>query len=137
MGRQKRIAEKVESQQGKNLVLTIDFRLQKFAEQQLKNVDQNGVIIAMEPKTGDILCMASKPDYDLSNFSGSIDIKYWKKILRDKANPLNNRAVQGLYSPGSIYKIVTGSGALNENIVNTDDAFFCEGIYWIKTWPYK
>jgi len=91
----------------------------------------------MEPKTGDILCMASKPDYDLSNFSGSIDIKYWKKILRDKANPLNNRAVQGLYSPGSIYKIVTGSGALNENIVNTDDAFFCEGIYWIKTWPYK
>ncbi|MBN2755258.1 MAG: penicillin-binding protein 2 [Candidatus Goldbacteria bacterium] len=137
MGRQKKIAEKVESQQGKNIVLTIDFRLQKYAEQLMENTDFNGVIIAIEPKTGDILCMVSKPGYDLNNFSGRINAKYWKKILRDKANPLNNRAIQGLYSPGSIYKIVTGSGALNENIVKTDDAFFCEGIYWIKTWPYK
>ena len=90
-----------------------------------------------DPKTGELLCMASKPDYNLNNFSGNIDVREWKKLIRNKGNPLNNRAVQGLYSPGSIFKIAVGAGALNEGVMSTKDSVYCEGIHWIKTWPYK
>lgn len=136
-GRQKKEIKTTPPKQGKNLVLTIDYRMQNFAERLLDKYEYKGVIIVQVPKTGEILCMASKPDYNLNNFSGNIDIREWKKIIRNKGNPLNNRAIQGQYSPGSIFKIAIGTGALNEGIITTKDSFFCEGIYWIKTWPYK
>jgi penicillin-binding protein 2 len=136
-GKQIKILNEIQYKQGKNLVLTVDYRLQKYAEKLMEKNKFTGVIIAEEPATGEILCMVSKPDYDLANFEGNIDIKYWKKLLRDKNNPLTNRAIQGLYSPGSIFKIVVGVGGLNEKVINTNDSFLCEGIYWIKTWPYK
>ncbi len=136
-GRQLKEKKRVEPKQGKNIVLTLDYRLQKYAENLLEGSKFTGVIIAAEPKTGEILCMASKPDYNLNYFSGSINATEWKKLLRNKSNPLNNRAIQGQYSPGSIFKVAVGTGALNENVVTTTDSFLCEGIYWIKTWPYK
>ncbi len=136
-GRQKKEIKTTPPKQGKNLVLTIDYRLQNFAERLLDRYQYNGVIIVQDPKTGEILCMASKPDYNLNNFSGNIDVREWKKLIRNKANPLNNRAIQGQYSPGSIFKIAVGTGALNEDVMTTKDSIFCEGIYWIKTWPYK
>ena len=119
------------------MVLTIDYRMQNFAERLLDRYQYKGVIIVQDPKTGELLCMASKPDYNLNYFSGNIDVREWKKLIRNKANPLNNRAVQGLYSPGSLFKIAVGTGALNEGVITTKDSAFCEGIYWIKTWPYK
>lgn len=136
-GKQIKILKEINFKQGKNIVLTIDAKLQKFAEQLMEKHKYKGVIIAEDPKTGEILCIVSKPDYDLSFFSGNIDVKYWKKLLRDKDNPLTNRVVQGLYSPGSIFKIVVGLGGLNEKIIDLNTSFLCDGIYWIKTWPYK
>jgi penicillin-binding protein 2 len=136
-GRQLGVKKTVQPVQGSNLVLTIDYRLQRFAENLLDSKHYNGVIIAEDPRTGEILCMASKPDYNLNYFSGSINSNEWKSLIRNKANPLTNRAVQGLYSPGSIFKVAVGTGALNEGVVKTSDSFLCEGIYWIKTWPYK
>jgi penicillin-binding protein 2 len=136
-GRQLEVKKTIEPKQGANLVLTIDYRLQRFAEALLEKQNMIGVIVASDPRTGEILCMASKPDYNLNYFSGNINATEWKKLIRNKANPLTNRAVQGLYSPGSIFKVAVGTGALNENIVKTSDSFLCEGIYWIKTWPYK
>ncbi len=136
-GKQIKILNEIPFKYGKNVVLTIDIKLQKFAEQLMEKNKYKGVILAMEPATGEILCMVSKPDYDLNFFSGNIDVKYWKKLLRDKDHPLTNRAVQGLYSPGSIFKIVVGLGGLNEKMIDINTSFLCEGIYWIKTWPYK
>jgi penicillin-binding protein 2 len=136
-GKQKEIMQTVPPKQGKNLVLTIDCRLQKFAEGLLEKTGFAGAIVASDPKTGEILCMVSKPDYNLKYFSGSVDTKEWKQLLRDKKNPLNNRAIQGLYSPGSIFKVTVGLGAINEKVIDTKTSFLCEGIYWIKTWPYK
>ncbi|MEI7541910.1 MAG: penicillin-binding protein 2 [bacterium] len=136
-GRQKKVVATNPPKQGKNLVMTIDYRIQNFAENLLDKYQYKGVIIVQVPKTGEILAMASKPDYNLNYFSGNIDVREWKKLIRNKANPLNNRAVQGLYSPGSIFKIAVGTGALNEKIITTKDSVYCEGIYWIKTWPYK
>jgi len=136
-GRQKEIIKTLPPKQGNNLVLTIDYNLQKFAEKLMEEHNYKGVIVASNPKTGEILCLVSKPDYNLNYFSGNIDIKEWKKLIRDKDNPLNNRVVQGLYSPGSIFKIAVGTGGLNEKVIETSTSFLCEGIYWIKTWPYK
>lgn len=136
-GRQKEVIETVKPRQGKNIVLTIDARLQKHAEQLLQDSGFAGSIIASDPKTGEILCMVSKPDYNLKYFSGRIDGRYWKQLLRDKKNPMNNRSIQGLYSPGSIFKVAVGLGAIQEKVVTPKDSFLCEGIYWIKTWPYK
>jgi penicillin-binding protein 2 len=136
-GKQKEVLETVAPRQGNNIVLTIDARLQKYAEQLLDATGFAGSIIASDPKTGEILCMVSKPDYNLKYFSGGIDRKQWKQLLRDKKNPLNNRSIQGLYSPGSIFKVAVGAGAIEEKIVELNTSFLCEGIYWIKTWPYK
>jgi|DewCreStandDraft_4_1066084.scaffolds.fasta_scaffold04594_5 penicillin-binding protein 2 len=136
-GRQKEIIKTLPPKQGNNLVLTIDYNLQKFAEKLMEEHNYKGVIVASNPKTGEILCLVSKPDYNLNYFSGNIDIKEWKKLIRDKDNPLNNRVVQGLYSPGSIFKIAVGTGGLNEKVIETSTSFLCEGIFWIKTWPYK
>lgn len=136
-GRQKEIIKTLPPKQGNNLVLTIDYNLQKYAEKLMDEHNYKGVIVASNPKTGEILCLVSKPDYNLNYFSGTIDIKEWKKLIRDKDNPLNNRVVQGLYSPGSIFKIAVGTGGLNEKVIETNTSFLCEGIYWIKTWPYK
>lgn len=136
-GKQKEVIQTIAPKQGKNVVLTIDSRLQRYAEQLLEDTGFAGSIIASDPKTGEILCMVSKPDYNLKYFSGRIDARQWKQLLRDKKNPLNNRSIQGLYSPGSIFKVAVGSGAIEENIVELNTSFLCEGIYWIKTWPYK
>ncbi len=136
-GRQESIIKKIEPQKGKNIVLTIDYRLQKYAEQVMEAHGYKGAVIAIEPESGEILCMASKPDFDIKKFSGKIDIRYWKKIMRKRDYPMTNRAVQGLYSPGSIFKIPVALGALNEGVVGTEETILCEGIHWIKTWPYK
>lgn len=136
-GRQLKEIGRVQPKQGKNVVLTIDYRLQRFAEAKMEEYNYNGVIVASDPETGEILCAVSKPDYDLNYFSGKINLKQWKKLIRDKGKPLTNRLTQGLYSPGSIFKIAVGCGALNENIIGLNDAFLCDGTYWINIWPYK
>jgi penicillin-binding protein 2 len=137
MGRQKQKKDELQSKKGKDLVLTIDSKLQRYAESVMDESNRKGVILMEEVKTGEILCMVSKPDYDLNYFSGRIDSKEWKKLLRDKNNPLNDRVVQGLYSPGSIFKVAVGTGGLNENVIDANTSFQCDGRYWIKTWPYK
>ncbi|HDT15389.1 MAG TPA: penicillin-binding protein 2, partial [Firmicutes bacterium] len=136
-GRQKEILDKIEPVKGKDLVLTMDYRLQRYAERLMDEKGYHGVIIVSVPKTGEILCMVSKPDFDLNFFSGRINVTEWKKLTRNTARPLNNRAVQGLYSPGSIFKIADGLGGLAEGIVDVKDGFNCDGVYWIQTWPYK
>lgn len=136
-GRQKEIMETIKPEPGKNLVLTIDLRLQRFTEDLLEARKIKGVVIAADPKTGEILCMVSKPDFNLGHFSGRINVREWKNLIRNKDNPMTNRAVQGLYSPGSIFKIPVGYGALEDKINDASTSYLCEGIHWIKTWPYK
>jgi len=136
-GRQLDVVRKIESKKGTNVVLTIDARLQAFAENLMERNNYKGVILVSDPKTGEMLAAVSKPDYDLTYFSRRIDLNNWKRLIRNKDNPLNNRYAQGLYSPGSIFKIPVGIGALTEKVVVPTTTFHCEGIYWIRTWPYK
>jgi penicillin-binding protein 2 len=127
---------------GTNLRLTIDSRLQEAAtvilEQQieatrakkpefLRSPMIGGVVVAMNPNTGEILAMVSVPTYDNQKFSRYIPIDYYNQLASDISNPLLNPAISGTYPPGSIFKLTTAVGALNEGIVTPDTPVICRG----------
>lgn len=120
---------------GRRVVLTLDKRLQERCEELLG--DRVGAVVVMEAETGEILAMASSPRYDGSWFAGGrITLPRWRELLDNRNTPLQNRAIQSLYSPGSIFKIVTASAALETGELSEDKTFECAATFWIKTWKY-
>lgn len=105
---------------GANIKLTLDVSLQKIAYQALGN--RRGAVIAIDPRTGAILAMVSKPSFE----PGAIDSE-WNEIANLPNGPLLNRATQGLYPPGSTIKIMVAEAALAEKIVDEKKEFNCEG----------
>jgi penicillin-binding protein 2 len=102
---------------GASLRLTIDTKVQRNAQKALKwAMDKigmtRGVVIAMNPQTGEVLAMVSLPTYDNNKFARGISQKEYKKLLQNKDKPLLNHAIQAHYAPGSTYKLVTGTGGL-------------------------
>ena len=102
---------------GASLRLTIDTKVQRNAQKALKwAMDKigmtRGVVIAMNPQTGEILAMVSLPTYDNNKFARGISQAEYKKLLQNKDKPLLNHAIQAHYAPGSTYKLVTGTGGL-------------------------
>ncbi len=122
--------ERIEPVPGQNIRLTVDVELQKAAEDALKNriallnstyksvVSQQGVIIAMNPQNGQILAMVSYPGYDNSKFARSIDVTYYEQMINDPLKPLINNAIRSLYAPGSTWKLITASGAIEEGVIS-------------------
>jgi penicillin-binding protein 2 len=107
---------------GNSLTLTIDVREQKLAERALKWAMKSvgmtrGVVIVMNPQTGEVLALVSLPTYDNNDFARGISNADYGKLLKNKDKPLTNHAVQAHYPPGSTYKIVTGTGALAEKVI--------------------
>ena len=123
------------SQPGENLVLTLDAGLQQVAEEALGQ--EAGAVVAIDPRNGEVLALVSKPDYLLSTFAGKVKAKEWLALLNDERRPMNNRAVQGLYPPGSVFKVVTAIASLQEQAIAPDEKLSCFGIFWISTWPYR
>ena len=123
------LSEVIEPVPGNNIRLTIDLRLQSAAREALKlEIDYwnnwlgrinstSGVVIAMNPKTGEVLAMVSFPSYENNRFSRQISGYYYEQLTSDPAKPLLNKAVSGEYPPGSVYKMPTAIGALNERVV--------------------
>ena len=106
---------------GRNLVLTIDARLQEMATKALQwGLDsahlESGVTIVMNPQTGEILAMVSLPAYDNNAFAAGIDPALYQSYLDDPARPLRNHAISDVYPPGSTFKLVTGLAALEEGV---------------------
>ena len=104
---------------GSSLTLTIDVREQKLAERALKWAMKSvgmtrGVVIVMNPQTGEVLAMVSLPTYDNNDFARGISNSDYAKLLKNKDKPLTNHAVQAHYPPGSTYKLVTATGVLAE-----------------------
>ena len=104
---------------GSSLTLTIDIREQKLAERALKWAMKSvgmtrGVVIVMNPQTGEVLALVSLPTYDNNDFARGISNADYAKLLKNKDKPLTNHAVQAHYPPGSTYKIVTATGVLAE-----------------------
>ncbi len=108
---------------GSNLVLTMDLDLQRITEDALrqgleKSKATTGVAIAMNPQNGEVLSMVSLPTYDNNLFADGITAEEYKGLIEDRERPLVNHAISGLYPPGSTFKIVAASGALQEGIVD-------------------
>lgn len=126
---------------GYSLRLTLDVDLQQAAQQALldeinrlkeENPDNaigydRGVVIASNPQTGEILAMVSWPTYDNSRFARSIDYPYYAQVSQDPLRPLFNQAVNSLYPPGSIFKVITATGVLEEDVINPFDTVFDPG----------
>jgi penicillin-binding protein 2 len=123
-GRQTQVLQTVEdAKPGASLTLTIDTRAQKHAEKALKWAMKKigmtrGVVIAMNPQTGEILAMVSLPTYDNNRFARGISATDYTKLLKDKDKPLLNHAIQAHYAPGSTYKLVAGTGALQDRKIS-------------------
>ena len=128
---------------GNNIVLTIDYRLQKAAEEaldeQLKYLQQQGgrrkaqagAVVVLNPKNGEVLAMVSRPAFDPNQFIGGISTKNWKAINDNPFHPMDNRAIAGEYPPGSTFKIVTGSAALELKKVTAEEQIFDSGQHWL------
>jgi penicillin-binding protein 2 len=122
----------VKAEPGHSLNLTLDLTLQRKAEALLEG--RAGAIIAMDPRNGEILAMASKPDFDPNIFAGSCSEKDWKELTNSYGNPLLNRAIMCNYPPGSTFKIVTATAALEEGKIDTNTRFYCSGRYRLENW---
>lgn len=113
--------------QGHGLVTTLDLELQILAEKLLKG--KKGSVVALDPNTGEILAMASAPDYDLSELSGRINREYWQFINFDESAPLYNRAVSGRQPPGSTLKPLMGIIGMDLGIVTPNTRIYNSGQY--------
>ena len=120
---------------GADLMLTIDMKLQKVCEDLVKG--RRGAVIAMNPKNGEIYAMVSNPGYDPNIFCSKLDRKEWNTLIENPEQPFLNRAIGGSYSPGSTYKIVPATAALEEKLLTEKDLFVCHGIYWYSDWNYN
>jgi len=125
LGRKMRVLGNVEPSPGNNLFLTLDLELQKAAEEAMAG--KKGAVVAMDPQNGDILAIASKPDFDPNLFARGISPENWKSLAGNPARPLQNRATQGQYPPGSVYKIITAIAGLEEKVITPETAFNCTG----------
>lgn len=127
LGHEKKASVVERPQAGNDLYLTIDARLQKVAEDLLGQ--EQGAIVALDPNSGDILAMASRPGFDPNVLSRELTAKQWVEIVQDEGRPLNNRASQGQYPPGSTFKIPMAVAALETKTVSPSTTVHCNGGY--------
>jgi penicillin-binding protein 2 len=120
---------------GRNLHTSLDIELQQLAEKLLSN--KVGAIVAIEPKTGGILAMASSPDYDPNSLTGPDKQKNYGKLVLDVRAPLLNRAIKGLYQPGSTYKPLAALIGLDEGVITPKSGIACTGFYYGCNKVYK
>jgi penicillin-binding protein 2 len=128
-GRQLRVLREVPALPGQNLVLTLDANLQRRAEEALNG--KAGAIVALDPNNGDILAMASSPAFDQNRFIRGLSTKDWQGLIDDPLHPLENKAIQGAYPPGSTFKPVVITAALEEGVAEPGTTMVCQGqIYF-------
>lgn len=111
---------------GKDLHLTLDIRIQRALEKALTGWKGAGVVV--DPRNGEVLALASAPDYDLNDFVPYLSAATWRKLNKDPRRPLLNRAVQGRYAPGSTFKPVTAIAALQGGYSPAEE-YDCKGVY--------
>jgi penicillin-binding protein 2 len=125
---------------GKQIQLTVDYDLQQVAEQSLGQ--RPGAVVALDPRTGEVLAMVSRPTPDPNDFAVRIQADVWKQLNDDPLHPLLNRAIQAQLAPGSVFKIVTATAMLEDH--NPPESFttFCPGYgtfygRQFKCWVYS
>jgi penicillin-binding protein 2 len=125
LGRIRGEVAREEPKRGGSVRLTLDFDLQKKAEEVLEG--KEGAVVVLDPKNGDVLALASYPNFDPVRFINRFTPEEWTSLVGDPNFPLENRAIRGLYSPGSIFKIVMALAGLDSGTVNPETSYFCGG----------
>ena len=142
IGTDKLAPDEIAAIPGNNAVLTIDYNLQKTAEDALKETILNirakglsskdktgadvggGAVVVIDVKTGEILAMASYPDFEPAKFDDD-----YSKLIKDAGKPMFNRAISGTYPPGSVFKMITAIAGLEEGVISTSEKIRDEGQY--------
>src|SRR4051812_30546376 len=127
VGRVVRELDRTEGQPGSNALLTIDLELQKFAADKMKE-HQSGSVVVLDVVPGDVLVMASTPGFDPSTFARGITQSEWRELLDNPERPLHNKAIAGVYPPGSTYKMVTALAALESKAIDPYTRLPCLGF---------
>jgi penicillin-binding protein 2 len=127
VGREIRELEEVPPTEGHRIQLSINYAMQRAAEDAFRAYGYWGAAVVLDPRNGDVLTLTSLPAYDPNDFSTGIDRATWASLNTDKLRPLQNRAIQGRYSPGSTFKIVVAAAALEEGLVTPDHKIYCPG----------
>ena len=127
-GREIRTLEEVQPSEGTRLQLTIDYDVQKAVEDAFAVSGFNGAAVILDPNDGGVLAFASVPQFDPNAFAAGIDRNTWTALMKDDNRPLNDRAIQGTYSPGSTFKMAVALAALEEGIITPDFTVNCQGF---------
>jgi penicillin-binding protein 2 len=125
LGRSREEVARVNPTPGKNIQLTLDFDLQQKATQLLEG--REGAVIALDPRSGEVLALASFPTYDPNKFITRFTPEEWMDLINRADHPLENRAIRGLYAPGSVFKLTIALGGLSSGVINEQTTFFCAG----------
>ncbi|HZY10444.1 MAG TPA: penicillin-binding protein 2 [Bacteroidota bacterium] len=125
----------IQSREGNDLFLALDADLQAFAESLLNG--KQGAIVAIDPQDGGVLALASKPDFDLSLFGSVTPHDLWSALNNDPSKPLFNRATMTRYPPGSTFKMVLATSALQEGVINTSWSINCKGAFQFGNKVFK
>ncbi len=133
-GREVEVLDEVAAVPGGKVVLALDLDLQREAEAAFLDVPDGepakmGAAVAMDVRTGDVLVMVSRPSYDPNAFAGGIDVETWNALTGDEWEPLQNRAIQNHYPPGSIHKPILAAALLADGIVTPETRVFCPGYF--------
>lgn len=126
---------------GHNIRLTLDSRVQKAAEDAIKEqmitLGSSGSFatgasaVAMDPQTGAILAMVSWPSYDSNHFSQGILAKEWNSLITNPNHPMQNRTISSMYPPGSTFKVITGAAALEAHVMTPSEQIYDSGKHWV------
>jgi penicillin-binding protein 2 len=137
VGREIRTLEEDQPTEGKRLQLTIDYDVQKAIEDGFDALGFNGAAVVLDPTSGDVLGFTSRPAYDPNAFAAGIDRVTWASLTSDEDRPLNDRAIQGRYSPGSTFKMAVATAALQEGVITPDFKVHCTGGATFYGRPFK
>lgn len=124
-GQRLRVLGEEEAKAGDSLVLTLDANLQRAAETALQG--KEGAIVVLGVNSGEVLAMASHPTFDPNLFARGIHVDEWRALVDDPLHPLNNRAIQGQYPPGSTFKVMMAAAALEKGVITPATRFHCSG----------
>ncbi len=133
-GRTVEVLDEVRAEPGGRAVLALDVDLQRVAEAAFRDVPEGeppkmGAAVALDVRTGDVLALVSRPAYDPNAFAGGIDQATWKALTTDEWQPLQNRAIQNHYPPGSIHKAIVAAALLQEGVIDRHSRAFCPGYF--------
>ncbi|PHZ85677.1 penicillin-binding protein 2 [Paremcibacter congregatus] len=129
MGRVIRELNRNDSQPGDTLHLTIDRDIQKFTADRVR--DESAAVVVIDVHSGELLALTSTPAYDPNDFNLGISQKKYDVLLGDARKPLINKAVQGVYPPGSTFKMIVALAALEAGVIDKDETIFCNSRYKI------